>query len=96
MAENLIFGKVNKTSEKEVNMEVYVVMYYFSDGSGRFVRCHSVHFTEAGALKVIEHDRSYFVNGMGYREKIAIRGAFVVGRGDITIEESIVKREVYD
>lgn len=77
-------------------MEVYVVMYYFSDSGGRIVRCHSVHSTEAGALKMVERDRRYFVEGMEYCEKVAIRGAFVVGRGDITIEESIVKREVYD
>lgn len=79
-----------------MKQEVYVVMYYFSDSGGRIVRCHSVHSTEAGALGVVEHDRKYFVEGMGYREKIAVRGVFVVGRGDITIEESIVKREVCD
>lgn len=76
--------------------EVYVVMYYFSDGGGRIVRCHSVHSTEAGALRAVERDRQYFVDGMGYHEKVAVRGAFVVERGDITIEESVVKREVYD
>ena len=75
-------------------MEVYMVMYRHSDGSGVIARCRSVHGTEEGAMAELRSDFLYYTKGLEYGVYSDIYGSFCVRRGDSSIEESVIRREV--
>ena len=75
-------------------MEVFIVMYRHKDSAGEISRCRTVHDTESGAMAALRSDLLYYSKGLEYAVYIDIYGAFCVSRGDTTIEESVIRREV--